>query len=406
MPANGSDLPRKQATFLAFLLMSLDWLDSALEDLDRQSLRRHLLERQSAQDPAQVVLRGKPMVHFGSNDYLGLAADPRLAQGAQAAMEKSGWGSGASPLITGRGEEHARLEAELAAFQNAPAALLFNTGFAANVGAITALASAGDVIFSDAKNHASIIDGCRLSGAEVVIYRHADCSHLKQLLLETKSARRRLIVTDSLFSMDGDFAPLENLAELARQFQAMLLVDEAHATGVYGEHGRGLCEALGAESGVHVHVGTLSKALGSFGGFVSGSANLISWLANRARGYVFSTAMPEAVAAATRQALRIVQEEPFRRQELLARSSLLREGLKSAGCPVGNSTSQIIPVILGEPQRVLAASEQLRQEGFFVPAIRPPSVPQGESLLRISLSYGHSPEQIEQLFQRLLQLAR
>lgn len=386
--------------------MSLDWLDSALEDLDRQSLRRRLIERQSAQDPAQVVLHGRAMAHFGSNDYLGLAADPRLAKAAQEAIGRIGWGSGASPLITGRGAEHALLEAELAQFQNAPAALLFNTGFAANVGAITALASAGDVIFSDAKNHASIIDGCRLSGAEVVIYRHADCADLKRLLLETKSARRRLIVTDSLFSMDGDFAPLADLAQLAREFQAMLLVDEAHATGVYGEHGRGLCEAMNVESGVHVHVGTLSKALGSFGGFVSGSASLISWLANRARGYVFSTAMPEAVAAATRQALRIVQEEPFRRKELLARASQLREGLSEAGLPTGSSASQIIPVILREPERVLAASEQLRQAGFFVPAIRPPSVPQGESLLRISLSYGHAPEQIEQLFQRLLQLAR
>lgn len=381
--------------------MSLDWLDAALEDLTRQSLRRTLVDRHSPQSPAQIQLQGQSLCHFGSNDYLGLAADPRLTEAAVQTAIAQGWGSGASPLITGRGLQHSLLEKELAQFQQAQAALLFNTGYAANVGAITALVGPEDAIFSDAKNHASIIDGCRLSGAQVHIYRHTDVTHLQQLLQASPPARRRLIVTDTLFSMDGDIAPLADIAELAKQFRAMLLVDEAHSTGVYGEEGRGLTEAFGLQDGVHIHVGTLSKALGSFGGFVTGSQPLIDWLANRARGYVFSTAMPEAVAAASRAALQIVQQEPHRRHELLSRAETFRQALLRSGHQIGNSTSQIIPVILGDPQKALDASKQLRTAGFFVPAIRPPSVPQGESLLRISLSYSHTPEQLQQLLHAL-----
>lgn len=371
----------------------LAWLSDALAELDQQGLRRHLRRRDSAQRGDAILLDGQKLLNFGSNDYLGLAAElhPTAASPAQ-----SGWGAGASPLVTGRSQAHAALEQALAEFEGTEAALLFPTGYAANVGAVTALAGPGDAIFSDARNHASLIDGCRLSGANIQIYRHCDVSHLAELLATTP-ARRKLIVTDSLFSMDGDLAPLAEIADLSKNHGAMLLVDEAHATGVLGEHGRGGAELLGAEHGVQVRVGTLSKALGSLGGFVAGSRLLCDWLANRARTYIFSTACPDPLATAGIQALRCVQAEPGRRTELLVRANQLRALLLELGCQVGNAKYQILPVIVGDPQRAVACSAALLERGFLVPAIRPPSVPPGQSLLRISLTWRHTQEMIAAL---------
>lgn len=382
----------------------LAWLSDALEDLDRLSLRRQAIERESPQRGDQILIAGKAFINFGSNDYLGLAADSRVSQAVSLALGESGWGSGASPLVTGRGRLHARLEEHLAIFEGTQAALLFSTGFAANVGAISALVGVADAVFSDAKNHASIIDGCRLSGATIRVYRHGDVDHLRDLLSATHISRRRLIVTDSLFSMDGDLAPLPQIAELAREHAAMLLVDEAHATGVFGANGRGVCEQLGVDDGVHIRVGTLSKALGSSGGFVAGSRPLIDWLANRARPYVFSTAMPEPMAAAGLEGLRLVAEEPARRSSLLRDASRLRDRLSAAGLNVGASQSQIIPIRLGDPQQAMDAAKALREKGLFVPGIRPPTVPEGESLLRISLSWLHSPEHQDQLIEALREI--
>ncbi|MBW3597402.1 MAG: 8-amino-7-oxononanoate synthase [Planctomycetes bacterium] len=374
----------------------LAWLDDELAGLEALGLRRRLATRAGPQTAAEIVLDGRRLVNFSSNDYLGLAASS-LSKAVQEAVDQVGWGSGASPLVTGRGELHARLEEELAAFEKTEAALLFSSGYAANVGAIASLAGKGDVVFSDAKNHASIIDGCRVSGARIVVYPHRDASALESLLKQSREFRRRLIVTDALFSMDGDLAPLAELAELARSHEAMLMVDEAHATGVFGAAGRGVCEHLDVEDGVHIRVGTLSKALGSLGGFVAGRRSLIAWLANRARSYVFSTAPPEAMAAAGLEALRIVREEPHRRIELLQRAASLRDRLQRDGWNVGESQSQIIPLTIGDPQPTMQLSAALRERGFLAPGIRPPSVPEGESLLRLSLSYAHSPEQLEQL---------
>lgn len=381
----------------------LSWLDDALADLDRRDLRRRLLTRESPQRGDRIELGGRTLANFGSNDYLGLACDERLRRAATESIENRGWGSGASPMVTGRGSLHAELETELARFEGTESALLFSTGFAANVGAITSLVGTEDIVFSDARNHASIIDGCRLSGAQIQVYKHCDVDELRQTLAVSRH-RRKLIVTDTLFSMDGDLAPLPQIAELAREHGAMLLVDEAHATGVFGKEGRGTCEHLGVENGVHIRVGTLSKGLGSVGGFVAGSQALVDWLANRARPYVFSTAMPEAMAAAGLAAIQAVKDEPFRRRELLLRAASLREELKSHGLHIGSSQSQIIPVFLGSPARTMQAAAQLRQAGFFVPGIRPPSVPEGESLLRISLSWLHQPAQLESLAHTLRQI--
>jgi 8-amino-7-oxononanoate synthase len=374
----------------------LDWLDEKLAVLDAACLRRRLLTRQGPQRADRLLLEGRQLVNFGSNDYLGLAAEV-LTDGVIGTLRTAGWGSGASPLVTGRGTLHAELEAALARFEETEAALLFPSGFAANVGTITALVGRRDVVFGDAKNHASLIDGCRLSGADFQVYPHRDVDHLADALCRAGGFRRRLLVTDSLFSMDGDFAPLVELADLAERFGAMLMVDEAHATGVFGQFGRGVSEHLGVEGGVHVRVGTLSKALGSIGGFVAGPIRLIDWLTNRARTYVFSTAPPEAVAAVGLQGLKIVQQEPHRRRILLERARWLRDRLGEDGWSTGDSASQIIPVRIGDRQKTMALAVTLRERGFFVPGIRPPSVPQGQSLLRISLSYLHTDEMIRGL---------
>ncbi len=396
----------------------LAWIDAALGDLERQGLRRELAVRSGPQT-SRVVLNDCKLVNFGSNDYLGLAADERLIAAAGAASEREGWGSGASPLVSGRGESHAELERRLAEFEGTEAALVFPSGFAANAGVIPALVEEGDAIFGDAKNHASLIDGCRLSKAARFVYPHADCDALEGMLRESAGFRRRLVVTDSVFSMDGDLAPLVRLADLAERYDAMLMVDEAHATGVFGEHGRGVVEhsgsvpffgsekkgtdplALELHNRVHIRVGTLSKALGSSGGFVCGRQSLIDWLANRARTYVFSTAQPAASHAAAIAALDIVRTEPHRREHLLATAANLRLRLREQSWNTGRSQSQIIPIIIGDAGRTMQLAMHLRDDGFFVPGIRPPSVPAGESLLRLSICHHHTPEMIDGLVDEL-----
>ena len=311
-----------------FLIRCAGWTANS-QTLDAAGLRRQRSVREGPQGIASIRWGGRTLVNFGSNDYLGLAARG-LCQAVCQTIEEVGWGSGASPLITGRGAVHDALEQALARFEGTESALLFSSGYAANLGTIAALAGKGDAVYLDAKNHASIIDGCRLSGARLQVYPHADAGFLQRCLARRDDFRRRLIVTDSLFSMDGDFAPLADLAELAEQYGAMLMVDEAHATGVFGRSGRGLCEELGVENGVHVRIGTLSKALGSMGGFVAGSARLIEWLVNRARPYIFSTAPPEAMAAAALEALDVVTREPHRRLILLeTRREVARRAPKS-----------------------------------------------------------------------------
>jgi 8-amino-7-oxononanoate synthase len=381
----------------------LAWIDEELQSLERAGLRRRLAVRAGAQT-ARVTLDGWELVNFGSNDYLGLAADERLVAAAREAIEHEGWGSGASPLVSGRSASHAELERRLAELEGTEAALVFPSGFAANAGVIPALVDEPDAIFADAKNHASLIDGCRLSRAARFVYPHGDCDALQVLLQRAAGYRRRLIVSDSLFSMDGDFAPLEQLVELAEQFDAMLLVDEAHATGVIGEQGRGVVEELQLHDRVHIRIGTLSKALGTGGGFVCGRQSLIDWLANRARSYVFSTAQPGAASAAAVVALDIVEQEPFRRRELIERAAELRLRLRNQGWNTGTSASQIIPLLIGDADRTMRLAARLRDAGYFVPGIRPPSVPEGESLLRLSLCYHHTPEMIDELLGELARL--
>jgi 8-amino-7-oxononanoate synthase len=352
---------------------------------------------------AEVRWKLRDHVNFSSNDYLGYAADSRLAVAAAKAALRWGSGSGASPLVSGHLPPLRALERDLAAWAATEAALVFSSGFACNLAVVSTLAGPGDAIFSEANNHASLIDGCRLSKATVHVYRHNDVKHLESLLRE-HSARRRFIVSDTLFSMDGDAADVVALYELAYRHDAMLLLDEAHAIGVLGETGRGLTDLLPSEaitSGRVNKLGTLSKALGAQGGFVCGTRTLIDYLVNFARPYVFSTALAPPLAAAARRALSLVIEEPDRRRHLLALATKVRDGLKALGLDVGPSCAQIVPVIVGDPVRAVELSQRLEKARLLVPAIRPPSVPEGGSRLRISLCAAHTDEDVARLLAAL-----
>jgi 8-amino-7-oxononanoate synthase len=372
---------------------ALGWIDAELEALAARGLRRSLEPLASAQGPV-VLLGGRSLVNLCSNDYLGLAGDPRLRRAAAEAAEAEGAGSGAARLVAGDLAIHGRLERRIAAAKGTEAALLFNSGYHANAGVPPALVGRGDAIFSDVLNHASILDGCQLSRAELVRYRHLDVGELSDLLARTR-ARRRLVVTDSVFGMDGDAAPLREIADLCDRHGAMLYVDEAHATGVLGPTGGGLAEALGVAGRVDVHMGTLGKALGSFGAYVAGSRRLVEWLVSRARTFVFTTALPPAACGAALAALDVVAAEPERRDRLHALSARMKTGLERLGFSMRGVVAPIFPVILGDEERALAASRALRERGFFVRAIRPPTVPRGTSRLRVSLTAGHEEAQVD-----------
>lgn len=373
------------------------WIDNQLDSLRKRSQYRSLQIRQSPHVGGKVQIDGEQLIDFGSNDYLGLSSDARLVDAIKTQTGYLGWGSGASPSIHGRGALHAQLESELAQFEGTESALLFPTGYAANVGSISALVGSGDTIFSDEENHASIIDGCRLSRADVKIYRHNDLDHLRECIGATSSTGRKLVVTDSLFSMKGDLAKLPELAQICDQHGFMLLVDEAHATGVLGANGQGVAEHLGVNSSQLIKVGTLSKAIGCHGGFVAGKQKVIDWLVNQSRTYIFSTAFPEANCAAAIMALKIVTTDNSPRIQLLQQAESLRELLKPIGLVPEESSSQIIPLILSDSDLTLTVQQKLREKGFYVPGIRPPSVKPGESLLRISLNSTHNEEMIEGL---------
>jgi len=372
-----------------------------LNDLRAAGLER-VLRRVERRDGRTVVIDGRELISFASNDYLGLSTDERLREAAAEAACDLGAGSGASRLVSGNLALHEDLEERIARFKGKEAAVLFPTGFMAGVGTLQALAPRGTVIFLDRLSHACLIDGARLAsaqGAKMRTYPHRDTKELERLLKKEKGATRRIIVTDGLFSMDGDLAPLGKLAELARGAQALLMVDEAHATGVMGERGRGSAEAAGVEDEVEISFGTLSKALGALGGFIAGSRELVALLRNRARSFIYTTAAPPAVLAAALAALEIVESDEGKtlREKLLANAARLREMLREKGIDTLASESQIIPVLVGEVEAAVDLSNKLLERGMLVPAIRPPTVPRGTSRLRVSLTAAHTAEDVERL---------
>lgn len=364
------------------------------------------LEPLSSPPGAEVEVEGprgpERLVNFSSNDYLGLAAEPRVAEALARGAARWGAGAGASRLVTGDFTPHRALEQALALLEGAEDALLFNSGYAANLGLLPALAGPEDLVCSDALNHASLIDGCRLSRARVEVYPHRDVAAVERLLVQGAGARRRLVVTDSVFSMDGDLAPLAELAALCERHGAALVVDEAHATGVLGPRGAGLVAALGLGGRVEVRMGTLSKAAGLLGAWVCGPRALRELLVNRARPLVFSTALPPALSVAGLEALAILAgpEGDARRARLARHRARFAQGLRALGLPARDD-SAIFPVLLGSPERALAAMQALRAEGLLVKAIRPPTVPQGTSRLRFALSAAHTDEQVGRALEAL-----
>jgi 8-amino-7-oxononanoate synthase len=378
-------------------------LSSELEALDTRHERRRRRLVEVIPDPARpacVRVDGRELLNFCSNDYLGLRTHPSLIEAAAACMRRDGFGAGAAHLLSGHSREHHELEAELAAFTGRERALLFSSGYMANLGVISALTARHDGVLADRLNHASLLDGARLSGARLRRYAHLDALSAHGIL--ERHPDTALIVTDGVFSMDGDIAPLPELAALAQQYGAWLMVDDAHGLGVLGALGRGTLEhrALDA-SAVPILVGTLGKALGSFGAFVAGDAVLIDTLIQRARSYVYTTALPPAVAAATRAALRLVQLEPWRRERLRSLVQRFRAGAASHGLPLMASSTPIQPLLIGESARALMLSEALEKCGFWVGAIRPPTVPRGSARLRVTLSAAHSEADVDALLQAL-----
>lgn len=372
----------------------MKFLERELAYLQENHLYRRL-NRMDDSQAARTVVNGKECLLFSSNNYLGLTEHPELKAAARDAITRWGTGAGGSRLTTGNLQLHEELEETVAHFKKTEAAIVFNTGYMANLGAITALAGKNDVIMSDELNHASIIDGCRLSRAETKVFPHKDTLTLEKLLQQTQGYRRRLIVTDGVFSMDGDLAPLPRLVELAEKYRALLMVDDAHATGVLGRRGAGTADYFDLKGKIHVQMGTLSKAVGSAGGYIAGSRELIDYLRNKARSFIFSTALPPAVIAAAMAAFRVIEQEPQIREILWANARLLRSGLKQTGYTVLAEESPIIPVFIGDAGKTMHMAEKLLARGVFAPGIRPPTVPPGTSRIRVTVMATHTREHLD-----------
>ncbi len=369
-------------------MTDFDFLDQRLGELRRDNRLRRLVRR-VADGVRLIESSGRELINFGSNDYLGLAAQRRVSPVPTGSMS--------SALVCGWTDQHQQLADKIARFESTESALLFPTGFAACQGTVATLADQGDLILSDQLNHASLIDGCRLSGATTVVYPHRDCDAVARVLEQQRAEFARVwIVTDSVFSMDGHVAPLPQLCDLARRYDAILIVDEAHATGVLGESGSGLCEALGVKDRVDIRIGTLSKAIGSQGGFVAAPAAVTDYLVNRCRPLIYSTALAPSAVVAADEAIDVIADEPQRRDRLGRLLHLFRRSL-SMECDSIESTVPIIPVSIGDDARAVAMSERLAEAGFYVPAIRPPTVPQGTARLRISFSAAHDESMVAAL---------
>jgi 8-amino-7-oxononanoate synthase len=363
-----------------------DQLGAELDRLRADGLYRQLRIIASAQG-ARIAIGRRKFLNFSSNDYLGLANDPVLKRAAAAGVKRWGVGAGASRLVSGNLATYDELERKLAKFKRKEAAIVFGSGYAANVGTISALVGEGDVVILDKLDHASIIDGARLSGATIRVYPHRNLKKLEDILRQSRGARRVLIVTETVFSMDGDLAPLAQIAELKERYRAWLMIDEAHATGVFGKHRRGLAEATGLEDRVDITLGTLSKAFGCAGGYVAGSRTLVDYLRNRARSLIYSTALPPATVVAAAEAVDLVAGK-----EGALRQERLWDNVRALG-----AQSPIHPVIVGDERAAVELSGKLYRAGIFVPAIRYPTVPKGKARLRVSVTFGHREEEIERL---------
>ncbi len=373
-----------------------DPLQQELSELRVQGLERSWQQVEAVQG-GRIRVKGRWLIHLASNNYLGLSTHPRVIAAAQEATARYGTGAGSARLIGGTFAPHEQLEEALASFKQAEAALLFPTGYMANVGIITSLVGPGDLVIGDHLNHASLVDACRLSRAAFRVYPHRDVNRLREALERRRGRYRRvLIVTEGLFSMDGDLAPLPEIAALARRTGAWFLVDDAHGTGVLGDHGRGSLEHLGVSPEGILQMGTLSKALGSVGGFLAGPRVVVDYLKNKARSFIYTTALPPACAAAAFEGLRVIQEEPVWRRQLEENVRQWTDGLKKAGWQLVSEESQIVPIRIGEVEETMRLAQALFEAGVYAPGIRPPTVPAGSARIRTSLTAVHTPADLKE----------
>ncbi|MCX5716512.1 MAG: 8-amino-7-oxononanoate synthase [Candidatus Omnitrophica bacterium] len=383
----------------------MDFIDEELSRIKAQGLYRSLRTVEGHQGP-RITIDGKDCVNLCSNNYLGLANNPQLKKAAIDAVQRYGAGAGASRLVCGNFKLYDELECRLAKFKKQEACLVFNSGYSANLGIITALAGRGDIIFADRLNHASIVDAALLSRAEFKRYPHKDMAALEKMLKESTGYKKKLIVTDTLFSMDGDIAPLADIAALAKKYSAMIMVDEAHATGVFGEGRSGLAEHFGLAGEIDVHMGTLSKALGSLGGYAAGKRKLIEYLINKARSLIYTTALAPSTLGAALAALDIVEKQGWMTKTLWTNAAAMKKGLLDLGFSLVSAESQILPIFIGDTEKAVGFSKVLFEEGVFIQAIRPPTVPQNEARLRLTVMATHKKEDLEQALVALGKVGR
>jgi len=378
----------------------MKYISDELERIKESGLYRELNIVEGTQD-THLEIKGKTYLSFCSNNYLGLANNPLVIKAVKDAVEKYGWGAGASRLVSGNMKLHEVLEGEISRFKGKEASIVFPTGYMANIGTISSLVSKGDLVISDKLNHASIIDGCRLSGADFRVYPHCDMEKLENILKKSSKYPRKLIVTDTVFSMDGDLAPLPDIVRIAHKYKAMVMVDEAHGTGVFGKKGRGVIEHFNLSKKVDSVMGTLSKAVGSLGGYVSGDADLINYLRNKARPFMYTTALPPAVCAASIAGIKLIQKNPLLRKSLWNNVRYLKKELELLNFNVIPSESPIIPILIGDAKKAVDVSKLLYKKGILIPAIRPPTVPADSSRLRMTVMSTHTRKDLERLLEVL-----
>lgn len=383
--------------------MATDWIKKQVDDLKEQNLYNNILTIESAIGP-EIQIDGRKLLNFCSNNYLGLANNPEMREAAKKAIDEFGIGPGAVRTIAGTTTLHRKLEEKLAAFKKAEAVITFQSGFIANLAVVPALTGEGDYIFSDELNHASIIDGCRLSKAEVIRFAHANPADLEEKIKSVPAEAKKLVITDGVFSMDGDIAPLDKLYEVTSRYDAMLMVDDAHGEGVLGDSGRGIVDHFGLHGKVDIEVGTMSKAFGVVGGIVAGKREIIEWLSQRGRPFLFSSAMTIPDVAACIAAVELLEKSGDLVKKLWENADYLRAGLKKLGFDTGASISPIIPLMLGDAKLAQDMSKELFNNGLFAKAIVYPTVPQGKARIRIMNSAGHTKEQLDaalQIFEKV-----
>jgi 8-amino-7-oxononanoate synthase len=381
----------------------MKYISDELNKIKKTGLYRELKVIGNAQE-SHIEIEGKTFLSFCSNNYLGLANNPSVVEAVKDAVEEYGWGAGASRLVSGNMTLHERLENVISRFKGKDTALVFPTGYMANLGAISSLVSKGDLVICDKLNHASIIDGCRLSGADFRVYAHCNMEKLENILRKSSRYNRKLIVTDSVFSMDGDLAPLPDIVRIAGKYKAMVMVDEAHGTGVFGRNGRGVVEHFNLNNEIDIIMGTLSKAIGSLGGYVTGDNDLINYLRNKARSFMYTTALPPAVCAASIAAINLIKGDPSIRESLWHNVRFINDNLKLLNFNLISSESPIIPILVGDAQKAVDMSKLLYERGILIPAIRPPTVPANSSRLRMTVMSTHTKEDLERLLEALSEI--